>query len=184
MSLLQFGVAPKMKPISRKRAALVAALDVGTSKVVCMIAQAGAERRQRRAAAAQPFDRGDRLRPYRGARHEGRQRGRSRCRRPCDPACGRTRRAIGGRASGIGRGLDFGRTVIERTLHRLGGCRRPLDPRRRYRAAAAGRQPAFRTRRAGWCCIRCRSAMPSTASTGSGIRAACWRAASASTCMW
>ena len=43
MSLLQFGVAPKMKPISRKRAALVAALDVGTSKVVCVIAQAGAE---------------------------------------------------------------------------------------------------------------------------------------------
>lgn len=39
MSLLQFGVAPKMKPISRKRAALVAALDVGTSKVVCMIAR-------------------------------------------------------------------------------------------------------------------------------------------------
>ncbi len=39
MSLLQFGVAPKMKPISRKRAALVAALDVGTSKVVCAIAR-------------------------------------------------------------------------------------------------------------------------------------------------
>jgi cell division protein FtsA len=36
---LQFGVAPKMKPISRKRAALVAALDVGTSKVVCIIAR-------------------------------------------------------------------------------------------------------------------------------------------------
>lgn len=39
MSLLQFGIAPKMKPISPKRAALVAALDVGTSKVVCLIAR-------------------------------------------------------------------------------------------------------------------------------------------------
>lgn len=39
MSLLQFGVAPKMKPISPKRAALVAALDIGTSKIVCIIAR-------------------------------------------------------------------------------------------------------------------------------------------------
>jgi cell division protein FtsA len=39
MSSLQFGVAPKMKPVSPKRAALVAALDVGTSKVVCVIAR-------------------------------------------------------------------------------------------------------------------------------------------------
>ncbi|MGE3986354.1 cell division protein FtsA [Pseudorhodoplanes sp.] len=39
MSLLQFGVAPKMKPIPPRRAALVAALDIGTSKVVCLIAR-------------------------------------------------------------------------------------------------------------------------------------------------
>jgi cell division protein FtsA len=39
MNSLQLGLAPKMKPISPKRAALVAALDVGTSKTVCVIAR-------------------------------------------------------------------------------------------------------------------------------------------------
>ena len=39
MNPLHYGVAPKMKPVSPKRAALVAALDVGTSKVVCLIAR-------------------------------------------------------------------------------------------------------------------------------------------------
>src|SRR5215217_1071750 len=33
------GLAPKMKPISRRRSAIVAALDIGTSKVVCAIAK-------------------------------------------------------------------------------------------------------------------------------------------------
>jgi cell division protein FtsA len=39
MSVLQFGLTPKAKPLSPKRSALVAALDVGTSKVVCLIAR-------------------------------------------------------------------------------------------------------------------------------------------------
>jgi cell division protein FtsA len=39
MSSLQYGLTPKMKPISPRRSALVAALDVGTSKIVCMIAR-------------------------------------------------------------------------------------------------------------------------------------------------
>jgi cell division protein FtsA len=36
---LQFGLTPKTKPLSPRRSALVAALDVGTSKVVCLIAR-------------------------------------------------------------------------------------------------------------------------------------------------
>jgi len=36
---LQFGLTPKTKPLSPKRAAMVAALDVGTSKIVCLIAR-------------------------------------------------------------------------------------------------------------------------------------------------
>lgn len=36
---LQFGLTPKMKPLSPRKKALVASLDVGTSKVVCMIAR-------------------------------------------------------------------------------------------------------------------------------------------------
>jgi cell division protein FtsA len=39
MSTPQYGLAPKMKPISPRRSAVVAALDVGTSKVACAIAR-------------------------------------------------------------------------------------------------------------------------------------------------
>ncbi len=37
MSALQLGLTPKMKPLSSKRSVLVAALDVGTSKIACVI---------------------------------------------------------------------------------------------------------------------------------------------------
>ena len=39
MSLLRAGLTPKMKPLSPKRSAMVAALDVGTSKIACVIAR-------------------------------------------------------------------------------------------------------------------------------------------------
>jgi len=39
MSALQFGLTPKMKPLAPKRSALVGALDVGTSKIACLIAR-------------------------------------------------------------------------------------------------------------------------------------------------
>ena len=39
MTVIHFGLTPKMKPVSPRRAAVVAALDVGTSKVVCLIAR-------------------------------------------------------------------------------------------------------------------------------------------------
>ena len=39
MSALQLGLAPKMKPLPPKRSVLVAALDLGTSKIACMIAR-------------------------------------------------------------------------------------------------------------------------------------------------
>ena len=39
MSDLQYGITPKMKPVSPKRSALIAAIDIGTSKVVCLIAK-------------------------------------------------------------------------------------------------------------------------------------------------
>jgi cell division protein FtsA len=37
MSALRFGLTPKMKPLPLKRSVLVAALDVGTSKIACLI---------------------------------------------------------------------------------------------------------------------------------------------------
>src|ERR1700744_6205292 len=39
MNALHYGLTPKMKPISPRRSAVVAALDIGTSKVVCLIAR-------------------------------------------------------------------------------------------------------------------------------------------------
>src|SRR5580704_16201728 len=39
MSALHYGLTPKMKPISPRRSAVVAALDVGSSKIVCLIAR-------------------------------------------------------------------------------------------------------------------------------------------------
>ncbi|MDI1345548.1 MAG: cell division protein FtsA [Pseudolabrys sp.] len=39
MTVLRFGLTPKMKPVSPRRSAIVAGLDIGTSKIVCMIAR-------------------------------------------------------------------------------------------------------------------------------------------------
>src|SRR5271155_548864 len=39
MSALHYGLTPKMKPVSPQRTALVAALDVGSSKIACLIAR-------------------------------------------------------------------------------------------------------------------------------------------------
>jgi cell division protein FtsA len=39
MSPLNYGLTPKMKPLAPKRAGLVAALDIGTSKIACLIAK-------------------------------------------------------------------------------------------------------------------------------------------------
>ena len=39
MSALHYGVTPKMRPISPRKSALVAALDIGSSKIVCLIAR-------------------------------------------------------------------------------------------------------------------------------------------------
>ncbi|HZP77264.1 MAG TPA: cell division protein FtsA [Pseudolabrys sp.] len=39
MTVVPFGVTPKMKPVSPRRQAVVAALDVGTSKIACLIAR-------------------------------------------------------------------------------------------------------------------------------------------------
>jgi cell division protein FtsA len=39
MNLLRHGLTPKMKPLSPKRTAVVSAIDIGTSKIACLIAR-------------------------------------------------------------------------------------------------------------------------------------------------
>ena len=63
---LHDGLTPKMKPVSPQRSAIVAALDIGTSKIVCLIARLKPQSAAGGAAAAQPRHRDSRLRPYRG----------------------------------------------------------------------------------------------------------------------
>ena len=54
MSALHYGLTPKMKPISPRRSALVAALDIGTSKIACLIARLRPHRAAGSVAPAQP----------------------------------------------------------------------------------------------------------------------------------
>ena len=92
MSVLQFGLTPKTKPLSPKRSALVAALDVGTSKIACLIArlkpQSAQDVLRRRSHTVEVVGFGHTL----CARHQGRRGGRSRrpprrrCARPIDLA--------------------------------------------------------------------------------------------------
>ena len=39
MNLLRQGLTPKMRPLSPKRTATVSAIDIGTSKIACLIAR-------------------------------------------------------------------------------------------------------------------------------------------------
>jgi cell division protein FtsA len=39
MNSLNYGLGPKMKPVSPRRTAIIAALDIGTSKIACLIAR-------------------------------------------------------------------------------------------------------------------------------------------------
>ena len=77
MTVLRFGLTPKMKPVSPRRAAVVAGLDVGTSKIACLIARLEPQAPQDVLRRRSHGVRSARLCPYRGERHEGRRRGRS-----------------------------------------------------------------------------------------------------------
>ena len=52
MTVLRFGLTPKMRPVSPRRSAIVAALDIGTSKIVCLIARLEPQRRRTCCAGA------------------------------------------------------------------------------------------------------------------------------------
>ena len=144
---------PPVRPHAQDQAAVAEALGAG----------GGARRRHQqdrlpdraaqaagaagRAAPAQPYRRGGRLRPYARARHEGRRRGRSADGRGGAAPGHRPRRALGQAAARAGDGLDVGRPAGERTDVGV-GRRRGLDRRRRrHRARARRRQPAFRAPR-------------------------------------
>ena len=74
MNTLGHGVTPKMKPIPARRSVAVAALDVGSSKVVRLIGRLRPMAAQQVLTRRSALRRGDRFRPHRCARDEGRDR--------------------------------------------------------------------------------------------------------------
>ena len=74
-----FGL-PRLKPLSSKRSHVVSVLDIGSTKVVCMIGRLDAARRKPDPAGTHPFDRDHRYRSSQVARHEEWRDRRSRCR--------------------------------------------------------------------------------------------------------
>ena len=90
---LRDGFTPKMKPVSPRRSAIVAALDIGTSKIVCLIArlkpQAPQEVLRRRSHGIEILGIGH----TEAARHQGRRGGQSGGGRAGGAPCRRSRRA-------------------------------------------------------------------------------------------
>jgi len=183
MNALHYGLTPKMKPISPHRSAVVAALDIGSSKIACLIARLRPHGPQqvltRRSHAVEVIGFGHTA--ARGMKaggvvnlaqvEEG-------IRQAVDAAERMAAVEIesvilpisSGRLSGelFGADVDIvGSGVSEGDIARV---------------LAAGSRHSQRT--AAPCCIRCRSVIRSTATTASATRAACSAAASASTCMW
>ena len=151
MSSLQYGLAPKMKPVSPRRPALVAALDIGTSKIVCLIARltphAPQETLRRRSHGIEILGIGHVEAHGMKAGHvadiQASRRG--------DPPRRRSRRALRLGAAAIGRGFGLGRTARQRNLQRL-RRRRRVEGRPTTTSRACS-PPAAAIRRAtgGWC---------------------------------
>ena len=184
MSPLNYGLTPKMKPVAPKRTALVAALDVGTSKIACLIGRLKPQppqdvlRRRSHAIEVIGFSHTESLGMKAGhvvdlveaeeaVRH----------------AVDLAERSAKCQIESVIVSMSAGR-LAERAADRR-------DRGLRARRSAIATSPACSPRAAGSrpataasCCIRCRSAIRSTTPTACAIRAACWRRASASTCMW
>ena len=160
------GLTPKMKPLPPKR--------VGDGRRARHRHQQDrlpdrapqAAQAAGRAAPAHPRASMSSASATRCPRHEGRRGGRSRRGRSRGAPRGRSRRAHGQDAARFGRGLGLRRPPGERA-HLRHRRRRGLGHRRaRHRPRARRRQPPFGAPRHAPCCIRCRSAMRSTAPRG------------------
>ena len=81
MSLSRQGLTPRLKPLSSRKSATLSVLDIGTSKVVCIVAELQPVDDARIAARAHPSRAHHRHRPSALAGPEGRRRRRSRGRR-------------------------------------------------------------------------------------------------------
>ena len=186
MSALAHGLDPQDEAASPQAlGASCAALDIGTSKIVCLIARLKPRPPQDVLRAPHAMRSSPRHRPYRVARHEGAARSsiieaaEEMIRHAVD-----LRRAHGRRAGRIASCCRLRRAPLERTVRRDRAHAGADGQRRRHRARARRRQPAFGARRPRGAAFaadrlraRRRARHPRSARHARP-------AASASTCMW
>ena len=180
MNALRYGLTPKMKPISPRRSALVAALDVGSSKVVCLIARLRPHGPQqvltRRSHAIEVIGFGHTdARGMKAGSVVNLAQAEDAIRQAVDAA-----ERMAARRDRVGRAVALGRPARQRTVRRRHRHRRLRRIRRRYRARAGRRQPPFAARRPRRPAFASGRLTRSTASTASAIRAACSARGSAS----
>ena len=161
-----------MKPVSPRRAAVVAGLDIGTSKVVCLIARLEPQAPQ---DVLRRRSHGVRLLAFAhtaAQRNEGRL-GRRLGRKPSRWSARQSTlpKACAGVQLRVSRGVDVGRPSRQRTLRREHrSCRSRGDRKPISAGCSGGRQPSLGARRArrpafpaNWLCGRCRHRHPRTA---------------------
>ena len=148
MSSLELGLAPKMKPLPPRRSALVAALDIGTSKIACLIGRLRPREPddvlRHRSHAVEVLGFGHTLaRGIKAGGVVGSCRGGG-----GNPAMRRSRRAHGEDAAQLRHRLHFRRPARERAHFRVHRPCRLGNRRARHCAGAHGGQPTFHSRRA------------------------------------
>ena len=162
----------RVKPLASRRSAIVSVLDIGSSKICCMIARVkprDGEALRRRTHAVEVL--GFATTRSRGIKsgvvvdlEEAEQR---------HPPRRRRRRAHGRGHRRQPHRQSLLRPAEERGLLRPRRLSADRRRRGRYPARAGGRRRAFRHAAGAWSCTPCRSATRSTATAASTIRTAC-----------
>src|ERR1700691_3923182 len=181
MNTLHYGLTPKMKPTSPRRSALVAALDIGSSKIACLIARLRPHPPQqvltRRSHAIEVVGYGHAA--ARGTKAGGvvnLAQAEEAIRQAVDCA----ERMASVEIEAVVLSVSAGRLASDLFAAEVSIEGSAVSEGDIGRVLSAGNRCA----RAAPSCIRCRSAIRSTAATASAIRAACSVPASASICMW
>ena len=184
MSPLNYGLTPKMKPVAPKRTALIAAVDVGTDKIACLIARLKPRPPQevlrRRTHAIEVIG-------FSHTESRGMKAGTVIDLSEAEEAVRyavasrRAQREVPGR---VGHRLDVVGTDGERSPDRGNSPERGERAPTRTSPGCWPPAAASRSATAASCCIRFPSATSWTMPRACGIRAACWPRGSASPCMW
>ena len=181
MTALHYGLTPKMKPISPRRSALVAALDVGSSKIACLIARLRPHGPQqvltRRSHAVEVIGFGHT--EARGMKAGGvvnLAQAEEAIRLAVDAA----EQMASVEIESVVLSVSAGRLASELFAADVDIVGSTVSEGDIARVLAAGSRHSLRD--AVRCCTRCRSGIRSTAPRASAIRAACSEADLASTC--